>query len=52
MEVTEEQVKEWMKCTWRVEILDGRIFYGNCTCIDHSMNLILENAKEYREGSI
>jgi small nuclear ribonucleoprotein (snRNP)-like protein len=36
-----------MRSKWRVSTTDGRTFVGFCTCTDRSMNLIMENTREY-----
>jgi hypothetical protein len=51
-EADQRLAQSWMMDSvgWRVEIKDGRIFEGKCSCIDSATNLILENAREYRGG--
>ncbi|KAF8984109.1 hypothetical protein BGZ46_008830 [Entomortierella lignicola] len=35
----------------KIEITDGRVFVGQFMCIDHSKNIILSGAYEYRPSS-
>ncbi|KAF8525109.1 hypothetical protein BU17DRAFT_8169, partial [Hysterangium stoloniferum] len=45
-----ERLKSLMGRTWRITILDTRIFVGTLACTDKEKNIILINADEYRRG--
>ncbi|KAF9910402.1 hypothetical protein EC991_006667 [Linnemannia zychae] len=45
------QLRSLLNRTTRIKITDGRIFVGQFMCIDHSKNIILSAAHEYRTTS-
>ena len=42
------QLRSLLNRTTRIKITDGRLFIGQFMCIDHSKNIILSAAYEYR----
>lgn len=42
------QMRSLLNQTTRIKITDGRLFIGQFMCIDHSKNIILSAAYEYR----
>ncbi|KAK3834615.1 MAG: LSM domain-containing protein [Linnemannia elongata] len=42
------QLRSLLNRTTRIKITDGRLFVGQFMCIDHSKNIILSAAYEYR----
>jgi small nuclear ribonucleoprotein (snRNP)-like protein len=42
------QLRSLLNRTTRIKITDGRLFVGQFMCIDHSKNIILSAAQEYR----
>ncbi|KAF9120280.1 hypothetical protein BGW39_011528 [Mortierella sp. 14UC] len=42
------QLRSLLNRTTRIKITDGRLFVGQFMCIDHSKNIILSAAHEYR----
>ncbi|KAF9544011.1 hypothetical protein EC957_000280 [Mortierella hygrophila] len=42
------QLRSLLNQTTRIKITDGRLFIGQFMCIDHSKNIILSAAYEYR----
>ncbi|KAF8928116.1 hypothetical protein BGZ47_001809 [Haplosporangium gracile] len=42
------QLRSLLNRTTRIKITDGRLFIGQFMCVDHSKNIILSAAHEYR----